>query len=236
MSMQAICPSCGNRNTMGRMFCMSCGAPMTGARPEAKAEVSVGQRLTAGLARMIRLVLTLALLFVIALLLWPLTPTGMTGDLQDQQRMEQKLRELKGGVLDGASISRRISEVEVNAYLAALVTASQPELATSLSYQMKQVVLTLEPNQTVVMVRSALGPVELSYQLIGQPAADGRRFSFQVEQARLGHLALPGPARAWLASRVAVVFSQMLDERSLLDQLERLVPGQGEVEVANVGR
>ena len=237
MSMQAICPSCGQTNTMGRMFCIHCGAAMSAARPQAKEEVSVGHKLTAFLSRTIRLAVTLVLLYLIAMILWPLTPSGMGGDLQDVQRFQQKVRELKGGVLDGVSIARRVTEVELNAYLSSLLESGKPDAQPGAAgAHMSQVNLTLDRERVVVLVRSALGPVDLSYELTGLPKVDGRRFTFELSRARIGHLAVPGAARAWLAGRVAVVFSKMLDERSLLDQVDRLELGQGEVEVANVGR
>ncbi len=237
MAMLAVCPSCGHKNPMGRMFCMQCGSPMSAARPESKPEVSIGQRMAGLLGRLVRLALTFALLYLICMMLWPVTPAGMTGNIQDAQQVVKKLGQLKAAEMDDKSLALRISEVELNARLAEILNQNQPaSSADGYNYRMTQVNLALEENLITVTLRAALGPVDLSYQVVGQPVADGQDFQFQVREARLGHLSMPGPLRGWMAGKVAVVFSAMLDERSILDQLDRLVVGQGEVEVANVGR
>jgi DNA-binding ferritin-like protein (Dps family) len=222
---------------MGRMFCMQCGASVTAARPESKPEQSVGTKVGAFISRIFRLVIVLGLTFLIALLLWPLSPTGMEGNLKDAQLLQQKLELVKRAAMEDKTATQRFSEPEINAHLDKLLQETVGrEPADAFRYQLRKVNVELTEQRAVATLLAAWGPVNLSYQVAGRPAIEGSSFVFRVEEARMGHMRMPGFLRGWLASRVAVVFSQRLDERSTLEQMDALEVGQGELVVTHKGR
>ena len=236
MSIVVICPKCGSRNPPGRMYCMQCGGKIEMEMAETRAEKPWIGKAVSALGRAVRAAATILLLLAIVQMMRPVAPAGSTGNAQDVQRLRQKLSLFKGAVMDGKASSQRLSEVELNAYLTDLLARSAtPDAMDSLRYRLLKVNLAVEPAAVVVVLRASLGPVPLSYEVTGAPRVDGKRFAFAPTAARFGHLPLPGPLRGWMAGRVYGVFSQMLDERSLLDQAEGLELAQGEVTLVQRG-
>jgi hypothetical protein len=236
MGVEVTCTQCGHKNPLGRVFCMKCGAKLNldSLSPKSMRDSVRGQG--GALARLFRWVVTLALLFAIIQILRPVAPSGHNGSAQDALRLRQKLGLLKGAALDGRAASQRISEVEVNSYLAELVQSAMGGSSSDL-YRLRTVNVAMENGKITVVLVSSAGPASLSYEMVGTPArTSDRHFLYDVETVRLGHLPMPGPLGQWVAGQAHNVFSKMRDERELLDRMARVQVGQREIEVATPGQ
>lgn len=233
MPVEVTCTQCGHTNPLGRMFCMKCGAQLELATlnpANMKRQVTGKSRF---LGRIVRLAITLALLYAIIMILRPVVPTGSEGNPQDVQRLRQKLGLLKGAVLESRPGAQRISEVEVNSYLAELVGRNKDDSA----YVLKKVNVAMNAGQVIVVLVSKFGPATLTYEITGVPGhSPDHHFDFLVRSVRLGQLPMPGALGDWLSGKAFVVFSKMSDERSLLDKMDKIEIGQGEARVETDGR
>jgi hypothetical protein len=233
MAFDVICGACGNKNPIGRIFCVHCGAKLDLDRSRKAARSSGG--LIRALNRGIRFLVAAALLIAIIMALRPAVPTGSDGTLQDAQRLRQKLGLLKGAALDGRAISQNLSELEINGYLAELVT--QVQQAESDRYRLRRINMAMGSGRIVVLLATSIGPMALTYELTGTPSRGAdRRFAFALHRVRLGHLPMPGAMGNWLAGRAYSVFSRMEDERDLLDRMDAIEVGQGELAVRTRGQ
>ncbi len=227
------CKSCGADNHLGRMFCSQCGGKLEIEDPRGAIQE---QRRKAGgpLMRFVRIAVTLGLLISIVLIIRPAVPTGAEGSIQDAQRLQQKMRNIKTAVLDRKVVTQRITEGEINAYLMDLLKKSAGGSGDE-SVTLARINIALKTDVVVVVLEAKLGPVPLTYEISGVPERSDGQFTFAVSKVRLGHLPMPGPAGGWLAARAKVVFSKMDEEKRLLGQVSQLKVGRGEVAVATAG-
>lgn len=228
MAIFAICPACRHQNPVGRLFCMQCGASMSAAKAEQSREGSIFVSFFRFLFQTIRLLIALALTGVIGLMLWPVIPGGLKGDVRDAQRLTQKMEILRRANLENKASTQRISELEVNAHLHRLIDQSTRPDASGLEYRILDLNTVINPDDVVVTMLSSFGPVKLSYEVTGIPLIESRNFTFQIRSARLGHLTMPGPLAGWLAGRVGHVLSRQDRDRDVLDKLDQMTLSQGE--------
>lgn len=234
MPIEIKCGQCGFANPLGRMHCVKCGAEI---RPSEDRVVRRGE--SGGAARfvfrLVRIAVFLALLAAVVLMLRPVAPGGQDGGPQDAIRARQKLGLLKGAVLDGYANSQRLSEAEINGYLADLLEKTSSGSASSLKLRKVNFALN-DPTVALVLV-SDLGPATLTYEITGEltRGAD-RKCGFAVQTVRLGHLPMPGGLGDWLSARAFVVFSRLREERTLLDQMAAVSVGQGEITLTSPDR
>lgn len=226
MAVEVTCSKCQHKNPLGRMYCMRCGEllNMESLDPRTMRSKPTGP---SAIGRLLRVVVLLALCAAIVQLLRPVNPMGQEGSGADAQRLRQKLGLLKGAVLDQREMSQRVSEAEINSYLASLLSKTDQKPGRSMD--LRKINVTIRPEGAVLVLVSGVGPVTLTTELAGTPTHRGDQFEFVLTSARLGHLPMPGPLVAWLAGKAGVVFSRMDDEKRLLNQMEQLAVGQGEV-------
>ena len=225
------CAQCGHKNNVGRLFCTQCGARLEIQDPRAAVKTKSGPGILGKLGSFLRLAVTLGLLVVVVQILRPVVPTGSDGSPQDAQRLVQKMRLLKGAVMDRKPMTQRILELEVNAYLEDLLAKSSDGNANTLD--LKKINLSMDPGQLTVLLAAEMGPATITYELTGKAVHRSERFHYDIEKVRMGHLPVPPVVGNWLAGKLYKVFSRMEEERRLLDQMVRIDVGQGEAVVAN---
>jgi hypothetical protein len=235
MTTRVPCVKCGHENDVNRVFCTECGAKLDFSQ----VRITVKKR-TEGPSpalRGLRSLVSLAVLAVAGIALWPARPAGARGTSADAAGFKSKLAELSLAVSAGQGAVQVVSEAEVNAYLAeGLRVPEKPgSVGGARRMRLSDVNLSFQPAQVVVLVLAKWGPLPLSYEVSGAPAAGAGPFRFDVRRARLGHLPMPGGGARWMAGRVATVFSRMAREKDVLDRLVRLDLGQGRVRVVTQG-
>ena len=228
------CSKCGHQNVLGRIFCTDCGQKLDFDQVDAKP-----RRSSQGMspARLVRLAVTFIVIALLVMILKPAKPLGAPGSLQDAQRMNQKLRAIKAGILDNKGGSHELMEKEINGYLTEILKRMSDSNAkdAKTTVKMRQINVHFTPEQIHVVMLAEIGPLKLSYSVAGQPARKDRQFKIKPERVRLGSVPLPAAAGDWIAGRMASVFSKLGNEKSLLDQVSTMQLGDGVVVVAFPG-
>lgn len=231
------CPRCGNINTFGRVFCSKCGVRLDLSRVNNRVLAKSIERPHSSALRLFRFLLFVALLAVVALLLWPSGLVGAPGALRDARSMERKIAAVVRAQQAGLYVFEIISEREANAYLAEILKRNEGiSRSEGMKLGIEAITMGFQPDGLTVVILAAWGPLRISYEVTGMPVIDEEGFKLDVISARWGHLPLPGPSGQWVSERVARVFSQMQRERRMLDDLQRCDVGKGKVRLVTKGR
>jgi hypothetical protein len=222
MSTYIQCPKCGHNNKLGRLFCERCSQRLEMTDSKMRVMHSPGEWLKHHGARVSRALIALVLLGIIGLILWPVAPAGRAGTQQDAEQLRVKMVALSQAVENRMQTKERITEMEANAYLEEIVRNTKQSMAGG-QMEIRTINLRLQKQAGItVLLSTGLGPLNLTYEILGKPARGGSGFSLQPEAARMGHLPVPGSAMHWLARRVSVVFSRLDRERRLLGMMQRI--------------
>ncbi len=231
------CPSCGEDNPLGRMFCNKCGTKLdmnagqiTSMRP--RREINLG----VWVSRIFRLLVLGALLTLLGLLVWPIAPEGAEGTETDARSFYNKVTRLEQAQRRGEPEEGIFSEAEVNSYLRSAQPREQ-EGGSFLSLAPRDLRVRLPKDQVVFYAQASAGPVTLSYRIAGIPHFDGRKFRFEPVTAHLGHVRMPGKAATgWLARRVGAVLAGMEREIKVLDNINHWQTRDGAVKLISDSR
>jgi len=219
------CSRCGAANALDRVFCFQCGNHLDLLKAEHLLQHGGGR----WNKRVIRLI-EIALLAVLALLLWPVPPDGKTGGEADYRQCTLQLQALLDAQRAGRSQSQVFTESEMNAYLSRVLEQRQRMAsAEGLQMTLASVKLIILKDMVRVQMLTRFGVVRLSYEIVGRPVLENGVFTFRTEQARWGHLPAPGPLKNWVAGRMAPVFLGMELERQVVDNVKRLDLAEGRV-------
>ena len=220
------CSNCGHSNTITQMFCASCGSKLDMSSIKSgsiKRQRSGGGSFGGSVTALVRI----AIIAVLVLLLWPVSPDGDRGGRQLALSMNHKLESLRAALAGGGQQAVVVEEAEANAYLDSL---TRSEEGTSGQLPVREANLDFTSYRVTATVVAALGPLPLSYQVTGVPSTDDG-FSFRVTGARIGHMPLPGPAANLVLGKIARVFSGLEHERDVVEHLDRIALGDGAVKV-----
>lgn len=228
MTAEVKCPACGKTNQPDKLFCKFCGAKLD----LSKARFDGGTKAVLGrvIGRVVRLCVTLGLLVVLVLLLWPKAPGGAVGDAEDAERAHNQLAALHRAVQQNLPLTHTFSEAEANAYLAHLMSSADPdEVTTAHGFQIQAVNLTFTADTVWVHIEAGWQIVTLTYAIELVPITDEAGLRVDVKHVVLGHLAVPGVLQERFAGRVWPVFEQMERERWVLDHMTRIALSEGEL-------
>ncbi len=222
-----VCANCGFQNDLSRVFCLSCGHKLDLDSIRAGDFQKVAKKGSIkGLFRAIRILITLAFLAVVGLALWPSTPTGRIGRdsaaLFDQAN--RKVDALQEAREAGRAAEATLTEIELNTYMVGLLRAAGQAGG---QVRTQAIRFDLQEGRMVVHVEAGLGPLPITYELTGQPLADGRAFRFASDRVRMGHLPVPAPADRQVEAQVGRIFSQLQAQRALLDRASEIEVQEG---------
>jgi hypothetical protein len=233
MSFKVKCARCGTANELSRVFCLKCGDKLDLAR------VIAGRgRGRAGrfLSRLVRIAVTLLILSTAGLILWPVVPGGAPGSAADARAMTGTLRLCYQAIQSRAVVNWVVTEAEVNGYLAEVIKQNGDALRSDgFRLGVREINVAFTREKLVVLVLANWGPVSLSYEIEAAPSVKSGRFEATVQEARCGHLPLPGPVADWISRRVAGIFLRMEKELSVLNSLGRFDLGNGRAYIATRG-
>lgn len=231
MSTRVKCVRCGAVNDLNRLFCSKCGGKLDLSR------VVTGERSGPSfVSGFLRMVVTLLVLVIAGLMLWPVEPRGTLGSAADAQAMTSALQYFQQAIRNRAVVDRVVTEEQVNGYLAEVLRQNRAALRSEgfrLGIREINVVFTRE--DFIVVVLANWGPVSLSYEIEAVPSVKSGRFEVVVKKARWGHLPLPEPAAGWMSARVGGMFLRMEKELAILNSLGRCDLGNGRAYLATRG-
>jgi hypothetical protein len=188
------------------------------------------------LSGLVRLAVTLLILSTVGLILWPVEPPGAPGSIVDARTMTGTLRVFYQAVQNRSLVDGVVTEEEANGYLAEVMKQNR-EASQSEGFRLgiRKINVAFTREKLIVVVLANWGPVSLSYEIKAVPSVKSGRFEVRVQEARWGHLPLPGPAAKWVSRRVAGMFFRMEKELAVLNSLCRFDLGNGRVHIATRG-
>lgn len=221
------CSECGCPNEVGRIFCVRCGVKLDFTRMRRPIRIDVGGILSG----VFRLIMFLAVLSVVALIVWPLGPAGQVGNADDAREWLRQRDAIKNGDVDKIEAA----EASLNAYL--LSTLKQPatnSTATASRWQMKldAVNVTMRSDHVTVMAVTQWGPLTITWSISGVPQVQAEHSVLDIKDGRLGHLPLPPVVTAWVANRMVALLARWPHDRELLEQLKGLTLAAGRATLA----
>ena len=223
MNRYVKCAKCNTRNELKSLFCVECGAKLDMRNVQhddfAKRAKKERSGSLSGVFKVLRLVVLLVLLAGIGLMFWPPPMVAEVGDASLAAECRNKVARLHEACEDSIGLQMIFTEAEINAYLS---QAAVEQAESGAGRSGGEVVLVLDKEAIEVVTTVKLGPVPLSYMVVGYPVVGGSKFAFEVAQARVGHLPVLGPPANFVAGQVARIFTDMEPERFVLDHLSRV--------------
>lgn len=222
MAVHVTCPKCRKQVPFGKLFCTFCGAKLE-INPD-----TVNSRVTAGevIVRARRILVRLASLALIAgavgMFLWPVKPTGRVGDATYAKLCQQRIDAVRARVLNGMIFTETFSDLEINAWLSERVAKLTSAEAGS-GFQLQEVNVALKKGLVVVNTRLARSAIDLTFEVEGKPRVTANSgFEFEVTGVRIGHVPMPSFAHAHFADSALNVFSELREQKELLNKMKRL--------------
>lgn len=232
MSYEVTCGSCGKGNPLGRLYCMGCGTKLEVTEKSlAQARLRDVSQRPPVLVRVLRMLVTASLLAILVSILLPVTPAGRMGSANDSNVMARKLTSLRDTLQEDRSATYRISEAEINAYLAGALKRSPP--SSSWGLDLKRINVALGAGELLVLLETVRGPFTLTQELRVAPVQRDGRWQFDVVGMRMGRLPLPAFLADPLAARSAGAFSSLAKEREVIERLAVFEVTTGWIQVAS---
>lgn len=235
MSYTVTCGSCGHRNPMGRLYCMSCGAKLE----VTEKSVSVtGAAVLRGshVVRMLRLVITLGLLAVLVQLLRPVTPQAAVGTQSDANILGRKLTALQDALMENRARSESLQEAEINAYLFEILQRSDSSRRSWMGLNLQTVQIRLLEGKALALLSAGQGAWQITQEIEVVPERGDGGWTCQVTAMRVGHLPLPRGLARELAARSGRIFDGLSREAEVLKRMNGLRLSHGAVEAITAGR
>ncbi len=223
MKKGVICPSCGEVSRGIRLFCGRCGQRM----PKGEYVVPGPLKLNTGY-RTLRNILLLVFSVVAVLILWRESPTGHHGTLTEADDFQKKMDNIELAVRTGILLKTRVTEQEINAYLAEAVRHSRGELeAVPCRLMVRDVNIRITPEKMVLLIRADWGPLCLSYLLAGLPLQEGQVVELDVTHVKLGHLPIPFFLREMVTNHVCLIFQNLRRIEKIMTHVSELQISDG---------
>lgn len=237
MSLDIKCATCGHRNPLGRLYCMSCGAKVDVTEQTiTKARDSERTPTSTVILRGVRLVITLLLLVALVLMMQPVPAGGRLGNRADANELGRKLTTLQDAVLEGRASVQQLLEHEINAYLLEILRRAPSSKRSWLGAELKAVNLRLAEGNVVAVYLVEAGPFKLTQEITVAPVREGDHWGYAVRAVRVGRMPMPSPLGAMLSRRAAGVFDGLSREREMLDRVAQVDIKVGWVQAATTGR
>lgn len=237
MSLDIKCATCGHRNPLGRLYCMSCGAKVDVTEQTiTQARDSERTPTLTVVLRGLRLVLTLLLLAALVLMMQPVPAAGRLGNRADANELGRKLTTVQDAVMEGRATSQQLLEHEINAYLVEILRRTPTTQRSWLGADLKAVNLRLADGRVVAVYLVEAGPFKLTQEITVELRRNEDRWSYAVRSLRVGRLSMPAPLGKLLSRRAARVFEGLNREREMLDRVAQLELKTGWVQAATSGR
>lgn len=230
--MVLVCRKCGESNRMPCVHCRKCGAKLDfeSAEGELREELAKAGRRR---GTVLRSVLLLAFVAVLGLSVWPLgLERRTTGAAVDAKRWEMKRALLIDALDRGLPAAQTVTEEELNAWLARVVSNAAAEDRGGMSAQLLDTAVSFGENRARWLVLVRRGPVRFS--VVYEAKAEGAEL--ELVGAKLGHLPLPGALGKLYAKTQGRLFRPFGKEARILRNLDSLVIRDGEIEVLTRAR
>jgi hypothetical protein len=235
-----ICSKCGYDNELGRIFCHSCGAKLN--LSEIKSPSQGGKDLTkkkkrkgAMLARLIQIVIALAIVVTLVLILQVPALRPISTSSEDLTSIDKKRFELDGLNLQRTPQTISISETELNAFVDTLGLQKSEAKGVSIVPSKLQVELGDGFVTAIFISKIHLGgsfEKQLYLTYTGVPTMEGGHLVFKPTAGAIGAL----PIHPLILEKTGIfdriygrLFGNLGQERQMLDALDSIAVTPKEV-------
>ena len=235
MSYDVTCGSCGHRNPMGRLYCMSCGAKLEVTEQSVSVTGAAAQR-GRQVWRGLRLLITLGLLVVLVQLMRPVHPQAAVGTRSEANVLGRQLTALQDALMESRARSESLPESAINAYLYEILQRSEPSQRRWLGLNLQAVQIRLVEGKALALLSAGQGAWQITQEIEVVAVRDEQGWTCKVTAMRIGHLPLPRGLAQGLAARAGRVFDGLSREAEVLKRMNELRLNQGVVEAITAGR
>ncbi len=225
------CSKCGAVTSVGRKFCLKCGAELDIKNLVHGGGTGGGRKFF----RLVRTLILLGLLISFVQMLRTVPPQGRVGTEADADRFVARLQKLEAGIVNGTPTEEILSEAELNAYLHRLLLNSPTRISEGyLKSEITDVRAQMLPGTLIVVWTAKYGALTLSYDVVCAPKIEDKRgLSFELSRLRVGHLPLPGRVGTWAAKRLARMFESLKSEHRVVSALTdfRIIEGRARARI-----
>jgi|GEM_PF-3427407 len=220
--MERICPQCGHVNRTAGIFCAKCGKRLT-EPPAMDAPRGRSFRPLELLSGLVQLVITVGLIALLALLLWPPELPDPVSDPAAAQSFEAAMERLLAAAEQQRPCAEAVSAQAVNAYLAARVAADESAgTASGLRVALRQIRLDFEQDRVRATADTFYGPIRIVMAVAGRPTITDQGFSMTLEETRVGRLSIPVRYGGWVAGKIRATLEGLEREREVLRRLRQI--------------
>jgi hypothetical protein len=227
---QVKCPSCKKAVDFGRVFCPLCGAAMNHGNQAPKKIRSAGSNDGGGIVgAVIRSVITIFLLLVIVLLLWPQESDSKIGTVEQAQILRKKINAMDKAIEAEQPFGAKLTEEEINAHLHRIVRA-QPKSSSPATPVAEEISIDILDTETMkIYTRTRIWKLVLTHQLILKPGVRENGFSPDIHSAHLGHLPMVSVLRMPVIQKFEKTLINLKQEKELLQNIDVIQIREDEV-------
>lgn len=227
--MERICPQCGHVNRAAGIFCAKCGKRL--AEPPAMERIGGrGFNPVAALVGLVKLAITVGVIALLALLLWPPPVPAPVSDAAAAASFEAAMERLLTAAEQQRGAAEAVSDHAVNAYLAARVAASDDARAAGgFRVALRQIRVDFEKDRVCVTADTLYGPVQVVMIIEGRPIVSDQGVSLALEKTQVGRLPIPVRYGGWIADKVRTTVEGLEREREALKRVKQIAVEKGMV-------
>jgi len=252
MADEIKCDACGNMTQMGRMLCLHCGEKLHTSSADKKKAAKAGSArarkanplawffgllvkavfkgVASAVALVVRLVVFALVIGLCGLVVWPVNLDADAGGEEEVLKSRAKLGSLILAEKKNEAGKEVFSEAELNGYLSALVEENR---AGGGGDQLQGMEAEILESEIVLNVKTLAGPIPMSMTLNFYPKVGNKEFDAEVLRARIGHMPMLGPGKKFVQDKIKVIFSELKEEREVLEGLESITLSDGALKVIN---
>ncbi len=180
------------------------------------------------LAGIVKLAITVGLIVLVALLLWPPPVPQPVSDTAAAESFESAMERLLTAAEQRRPGMEAVSDHAVNAYLAARVAASdEAGTFSGLRVALRQIRLDFEQDRLRVTADTSYGPVRIVLMIEGRPVISDQGFSLKLEKTQVGRLPIPVRYGGWIADKVRSTVEGLEREREVLNRVRQIALEKG---------
>jgi endogenous inhibitor of DNA gyrase (YacG/DUF329 family) len=221
---QVKCPSCKKAVDFGRVFCPHCGEAMNRGdrvpkpiRNRGKQHKNDGR---GAIGTIVRACLTILLVIVIVLLLWPQESQSKIGSTAEGQLLRRRINAMEKAAATNQAFVEQLTEEEINAHLHLLVKA-QPKPASIMTPVAEEISIDFINADTMqIYTRTRIWKFVLTHRLQMKPEAREGGFSPQITSAHLGHFPMVSVLRIPVITKFKKTLAHLKQEQALLKKID----------------
>lgn len=209
------CPHCKASVEMGRVHCTSCGEKMTGGKKPPKRIKQRDPNVRNPVVAVLKGLLTLALLGVIGLMLWPMESSHKPGAMNHARSYHNKINLAVRAASEGTYHGVELTEQEINGALS-MIVQDQPEVGKTIPMSIETISVDIKKDTIIAYLNQKVWVIHLSYQFEMKPQAGEQGFDPEIVSAHLGHMPMVSALKFLVVNRFKKTLINLSQEADIM--------------------